>query len=200
MSTRHAAGMTATRRQEISIFALSTQMSTAVGNLESTLAAQTATHASNLAAVTVGGGAAISALRETVNALSGDESPIALGVQAIANGMQAQATNLLVGATENTQRLVAMEAVVTAAGVTMERQGAALAASVSSSIGAMEDVVDARISTVMGTLSDTSAELTRSQSAGAAALTASVLNQIRRVNTSLATVTTALTNKRDMRL
>jgi len=159
--------MTVSRRQEISIFALSTQMSAHVQNLESTLAQQQADSASNMQALAGGAAAEISALRETIGILNGDQSPIALGVQAIATEMQTRTNDLLVGTTENRARLNAMEAVVQAAQAAMVQQGAALTASVSSSIGTMETAIDARIGAVMQNLSATGAELTRSQSAGA---------------------------------
>ena len=159
--------MTVSRRQEISIFALSTQMSATVSNVESTLAQQQADQTSNMQAVAGGTAADISSLRETISILNGDESPIALGVRAIANEMQTRTNDLLVGTTANTARLNAMQAVVSAAQAAMAQQGAALTASVSSSIGTMETTIDARIGAVMQNLSATGAELTRSQSAGA---------------------------------
>merc|ERR1719272_1185583 len=63
-------------------------------------------------------------------------------------------------------------------------------------VNTMTNTMDARISTVLGSLASTATALTASQDAGASTLTASVGTQLTQVNTSIRAVNVALTGKR----
>ena len=79
-------------------------------------------------------------------------------------------------------------------------QGAALQVAVSTSVAELGASVDSQINAVMSNMTVAGVSLRRAQSVGAAALTASVTVQIRRVNVSIRAVTSALALKRDERL
>ena len=63
-------------------------------------------------------------------------------------------------------------------------------------VNTMTNTMDARISTVLGSLASTATALTAAQEAGASTLTASVSTQLTRVNTSIRAVNVALAGKR----
>jgi len=183
METRE--GVTVTRRQQISVFDLSN--------------AVTELRAEN------------SNLRVQMTALGGDNSPLALGVQAIANDMQARTIDLVTTAATNTNRLNSLETAVSA------------------TVATMTTTMDSRINAVLGSLASTATELTASsastatalraeqtttvaaltassastatalraeQTSGASTLTAAVNTQLTRVNTSIRAMTVTLAGKR----
>ena len=125
-------------------------------------------------------------------ALGGSDSPLALGVQAIANDMQARTTGLLETAAANSHRLDSLASAVSTAQVSVATVPSTLAATVNT----MTNTMDARISTVLGSLASTATALTAAQEVGASTLTASVGTQLTRVNTSIRAVNVALAGKR----
>ena len=102
--------------------------------------------------------------------------------------------NAAEAALESVQTGVAtqMTAMVTAATLAAAEQAATLSTTVSTMSGTM----DTRINAVLASLGSTATVLRAQQSVGAVELTAAVNGQLRSVNTSLATVTSALTGKR----
>ena len=128
-----------------------------------------------------------------VAALGGSDSPLALGVQAIANDMQARTTGLIETTAANTHRLDSLASAVSTAQVAVATVPSTLAATVNT----MTNTMDARISTVLGSLASTATALTAAQEAGASTLTASVGTELTRVNTSIRAVNVALAGKRE---
>ena len=147
-------------------------------------------------------------------ALAGSDSPLALGVQAIATSMEARTAGLLTTATANTLRLDSLSEAVSTAQVAVSAVPSTLAATVSS----MTNTMDTRITAVLASLASTAtaleassastatslrasaattaAALTAAQVAGASTLTAAVTTQLRAVNVSIAAVNVALVGKR----
>ena len=124
--------------------------------------------------------------------LGGSDSPLAVGVQAIANDMQARTTGIIETAAANTHRLDSLASAVSTAQVSVATVPSTLAATVNT----MTNTMDARISTVLGSLASTATALTAAQEAGASTLTASVRTQLTQVNTTIRAVTVALAGKR----
>ena len=131
-----------------------------------------------------------------IAALGGSDSPLALGVQAIANDMQARTADLLTAATANTNRLNTLEDTVSAVPSTL-----------AATVATMTNTMDSRINGVLASLASTgtalrassastATALRASQTAGASTLTASVNAQLTRVNTSIRAVNVALVGKR----
>ena len=137
-------------------------------------------------------------------ALGGSDSPLALGVQAIANDMQARTTGLLETAAANSHRLDSLASAVSTAQVSVATVPSTLAATVNTMtnnmdarVNTMTNTMDARISTVLGSLASTATALTAAQEVGASTLTASVGTQLTQVNTSIRAVNVALAGKRE---
>ena len=135
--------------------------------------------------------------------LGGSASPLALGVQAIANDMQARTTGIIETTTANTHRLDSLASAVSTAQATVATVPSTLAATVNTMTNAMDaqvntmnNTMNARIRTVLGSLASTATALTAAQEAGASTLTASVGTQLTRVNTSIRAVNVALAGKR----
>ena len=136
-------------------------------------------------------------------ALGGSDSPLALGVQAIANDMTARTTGIIETTAANTHRLESLASAVSTAQAAVATVPSTLAATVNTmtntmnaQVNTMTNTMDARISTVLGSLASTATTLTAAQEAGASTLTASVGTQLTRVNTSIRAVTVALAGKR----
>ena len=138
-----------------------------------------------------------------MTALGGTNSPLALGVQAIANDMQARTSDLLTTAAANTNRLNSLETAVSSAQVAVATVPSTLAATVAT----MTNTMDSRINGVLASLASTgtalrassastATALRASQTAGASTLTASVNAQLTRVNTTIRAVNVALVGKR----
>ena len=147
-------------------------------------------------------------------ALGGADSPLALGVQAIATDMTARTAGLLQATTANTHRLDSLSDAVSTAQVAVATVPSTLAATVAT----MTNNMDGRINAVLASLASTATALTASsastatelrassastatalrasQVAGASTLTAAVNTQLRAVNVSIASVNVALVGKR----
>ena len=125
-------------------------------------------------------------------ALGGSDSPLALGVQAIANDMQARTADLFTTTITNTNRLNSLAEELTTAQATVATVPSTLAATVAT----MTNTMDSRISSVLASLASTGTALRASQTAGASTLTAAVNVQLTRVNTTIRAVNVALVGKR----
>ena len=118
-------------------------------------------------------------------ALAGSDSPLALGVQAIAQDMTARTADLLQTAQANTQRLNALAS-----------QVATVPSTLSATVTTMTGTMDTRISTVLASLASTATALRASQASSTSSLTATVNTELTRVNTSIRAVNVALAGKR----
>ena len=119
-------------------------------------------------------------------ALGGSDSPLALGVQAIAQDMTARTATLLQTAQANTQRLDVLA-----------NQVATVPSTLSTTVATMTGTMDSRISTVLASLASTATALRASQTSSTSSLTAAVNTQLTRVNTSIRAVNVALAGKRE---
>ena len=81
--------------------------------------------------------------------LGGSESPLALGVQAIANDMQARTSDLLTLANNNANGIESMQAQVAAAGTAMNT----MANSMAQASVVAADAIDARVDSAMAEMS-----------------------------------------------
>ena len=91
-------------------------------------------------------------------ALGGSDSPLALGVQAIANDMQARTADLLTAATANTNRLHSLETAVSSAQVAVATVPSTLAATVAD----ITTTTATQINAVLSSMDSTAAALTTS--------------------------------------
>ena len=124
-----------------------------------------------------------------MNTLGGSESPLALGVQAIANDMQARTSDLLTLANSNANGIESMQAQVAAAGTAMNT----MANSMAQASAVAADAIDARVDSAMAEMSsvlatnNAAAQSTLTANNAAAQSTMAVVTAA--VSTSIAAVT-----------
>ena len=114
--------------------------------------------------------------------LGGSESPLALGVQAIANDMQARTSDLLTLANSNANGIESMQAQVAAAGTAMNT----MANSMAQASVVAADAIDARVDSAMAEMSSVLAANNAAAQSTMAVVTAAV-------STSIAAVTSGQT-------